>query len=344
MFNKYLMLPIALLAGTMSLTEAQAQDKKEKKEIIIRGDDKGEKTIIMIEGDKVIVNGKEVTGDDKETIIMKSLAPNPKVFMFKSDSLLSPSGDVPKIFEWKGDMPRQEIRMFRMDGDRDSETTESRPQLGVLTQANEKGVEVVDVTEPSGAAKAGIKKGDIITSVDDKKIENPEALVEYIRSKKPGDVVAINLLREGKKESLKATLGEMRTVSRMHTITMPEGPDMPGNIERVIEMMPRNGMEGMPRREVKVEVIHQRPKLGMQVEEQVSGKGLKVLEVKPDGAAAKAGLKVGDIVEQIDGQAVNNLDDLRTALEKENKSHKLNIIRAGKSMELTVTFLRKGEF
>jgi S1-C subfamily serine protease len=130
----------------------------------------------------------------------------------------------------------------------------------------------------------------------------------------------------------------------MRTITMPEGPDMPGNIERVIEMMPRNRMEGMPRREVKVEVIQQRPKLGMQVEEQVSGKGLKVLEVKPDGAAAKAGLKVGDIVEQIDGQAVNNLDDLRTALEKENKSHKLNIIRAGKSMELTVTFLRKGEF
>jgi serine protease Do len=344
MVKKYLLLPVALLTGGMLISGVQAQDKKEKKEIIIRGDDKGEKTIIMIEGDKVIVNGKEVTGDDKETIIMKRMSTNPQFFMFKTDSLLSSSGDMLKNFEWKGDMPRGDIRMFRMDGDRNTETTEVRAQLGVLTQANEKGVEVVDVTEPSAAAKAGIKKGDLITSVDDKKIENPEVLVEYIRSKKPGDVVAINLLREGKKESLKATLGEMRTVSRMHTITMPEGPDMPGNIERVIEMMPRNGMEGMPRREVKVEVIHQRPKLGMQVEEQVSGKGLKVLEVKPDGAAAKAGLKVGDIVEQIDGQAVNNLDDLRTALEKENKSHKLNIIRAGKSMELTVTFLRKGEF
>jgi serine protease Do len=203
---------------------------------------------------------------------------------------------------------------------------------------------VVDVTEPSGAAKAGIKKGDIITSIDDRKIENPEVLVEYIRSKKPGDVIAINLLREGKKESLKATLGKMRTMSRMRTITMPEGQDRPGNIERIIEMMPRNGMDGMPRREVKVEVIQQRPKLGVQVEEQVSGKGLKVLEVKPDGAAAKAGLKVGDIVEQIDGQAVNSLDEIRTALEKENKSHKLNIIRAGKSMELTVKFLKKGDF
>ena len=344
MVKKYLLLPVALLTGGLLISGVQAQDKKEKKEIIIRGDDKGEKTIIMIEGDKVIVNGKEVTGDDKETIIMKRLSTNPQFFMFKTDSLLSSSGDMLKNFEWKGDMPRGDIRMFRMDGDRNTETTEVRAQLGVLTQANEKGVEVVDVTEPSAAAKAGIKKGDLITSVDDKKIENPEVLVEYIRSKKPGDVVSIDLLRNGKKESLKAKLGEMRTVSSMRTITIPDGHDRPESIERVIEMMPRNGMEGMPRREVKVEVIHQRPKLGMQVEEQISGKGLKVLEVKPDGAAAKAGLKVGDIVEQIDGQAVNNLDELRTALEKENKSHKMNIIRAGKSMELTVTFLRKGEF
>jgi S1-C subfamily serine protease len=82
----------------------------------------------------------------------------------------------------------------------------------------------------------------------------------------------------------------------------------------------------------------------MQVEEQTSGKGLKVLEVKSDAPAAKAGLKVGDVVEKIDGQSVNNLDELRAALEKENKSHKLNIIRAGKSMELTVLFLRKGAF
>jgi serine protease Do len=344
MVKKYLLLPVALLTGGMLISGVQAQDKKEKKEIIIRGDDKGEKTIIMIEGDKVIVNGKEVTGDDKETIIMKRSAPNARVFMFNTDSIMSSSGDILKNFEWKEGMPMPEIRMFRGDGNRETEKTEVRAQLGVLTQASDKGVEVVDVTEPSAAAKAGIQKKDIITSVDDQKMENPEALVEYIRSKKPGDVVTINLLREGKKESVKATLGEMRTVSRMRTITMPDGQDRPGNIERIIEMMPRNGMEGAPRREVKVEVIQQRPKLGVQVEEQASGKGLKVLEVKPDAPAARAGLKVGDIVEQLDGKAVNNLEDLRAALEKEIKSHKLNIIRAGKPLELMVNFLKKGDF
>lgn len=336
MFKKQLLLPIALIAGGLSISESFAQEKKEKKEIIIRGDEKGEKTIILVEGDKVTVNGKEVTGGDKETIIMKRSAPNAKVFMFKSDSLMG-SEQLLEGFDLQGQMPQ--IRMFRSEGDSESETTETRTQLGVLTQAGDKGVEVVDVTEPSGAAKAGIQKGDIIVSVDDKKIDKPESLSEYIRSKKAGDVVNIELLRAGKTEKIKATLGEMRTISRFRTLMMPEESG-PKNIqiERMIER---------PMREVNVEVRNQRPKLGLQVEEQASGKGLKVLEVKPDAPAAKSGLKTGDILEQIDGKAVNNVEDMRGALENGASEYRMDIRRSGKPMELKVSIpkpLRKENF
>lgn len=336
MFKKHLLLPIALIAGGLSISGSYAQEKKEKKEIIIRGNDKGEKTVILVEGDKVIVNGKEVTGEDKETIIMKRSAPNARVFMFKSDSLMG-SEELLKEFDLQGQMPQ--IRMFRGDGNSESETTETRTQLGVLTQAGDKGVEVVDVTEPSGAAKAGIQKGDIIVSVDDKKIDKPESLSEYIRSKKPGDVVNVELIREGKTEKIKATLGEMRTVSRFRTLTIPEergGRNI--EIERLIER---------PKREVNVEVRTQRPKLGVQVEEQASGKGLKVLEVKPDAPAAKSGLKTGDILEQIDGKTINSVDDMRGALEKGAADYRMNIRRNGKPMELKVSIpkpLRKENF
>ncbi len=335
MFKKQLLLPIALIAGGLSISESFAQEKKEKKEIIIRGDEKGEKTIILVEGDKVTVNGKEVTGGDKEAIIMKRSAPNAQVFMFKSDSLMN-SGDLLKGLELQGQMPQ--ILMFRSEDDRETETTESRTQLGVLTQPGDKGVEVVDVTEPSGAAKAGIQKGDIIVSVDDKKIDKPESLSEYIRSKKAGDVVNIELIRAGKTEKIKATLGEMRTISRFRTLTMPEERGRNIQIERMIEQ---------PMREVKVEVRTQRPSLGLQVEEQASGKGLKVLEVKPDAPAAKSGLKTGDILEQIDGKAVNNVDDMRSALEKGAADYRMNIRRNGKHLELKVSIpkpLRKESF
>ena len=335
MFKKHLLLPIAIIAGGLTTTHIVAQEKKEKKEIIIRGDEKGEKTVIVVEGDKVIVNGKEITGDDKETIIMKRSAPNARVFMFNTDSLMK-SGDLLKDFDFNGQMP--EIRMFRREDDRETETTETRTQLGVLTQPGEKGVEVVDVTEPSGAAKAGIQKGDIIVSVDDKKIDKPESLSEYIRSKKPGDVVNIELIRAGQTEKRKATLGEMRTVSRFRTITMPEERGRNIEIDRMIER---------PLREVNVEVRTQRPKLGLQVEEQASGKGLKVLEVKPDAPAAKSGLKTGDILDQIDGKDMNNVDDMRSALEKGAADYRMNIRRNGKPMELKVSIqkpLRKENF
>ena len=335
MLKKHLLLPIALIAGGLSISESHAQEKKEKKEIIIRGDEKGDKTIILVEGDKVTVNGKEVTGGDKEAIIMKRSAPNAQVFMFKSDSLMN-SGDLLKGLELQGQIP--EILMFRSEDDRETETTESRTQLGVLTQPGDKGVEVVDVTEPSGAAKAGIQKGDIIVSVDDKKIDKPESLSEYIRSKKAGDVVNIELIRAGKTEKIKATLGEMRTISRFRTLTMPEERGRNIKIERMIEQ---------PMREVKVEVRTQRPSLGLQVEEQATGKGLKVLEVKPDAPAAKSGLKTGDILDQIDGKDINNVDDMRSALEKGAADYRMNIRRNGKLMELKVSIpkpLRKENF
>jgi serine protease Do len=255
--------------------------------------------------------------------------------MFKSDSLMN-SSDLLKGLELQGQMPQ--ILMFRSEDDRETETTESRTQLGVLTQPGDKGVEVVDVTEPSGAAKAGIQKGDIIVSVDDKKIDKPESLSEYIRSKKAGDVVNIELIRAGKTEKIKATLGEMRTISRFRTLTMPEERGRNIQIERMIEQ---------PMREVKVEVRTQRPSLGLQVEEQASGKGLKVLEVKPDAPAAKSGLKTGDILEQIDGKAVNNVDDMRSALEKGAADYRMNIRRNGKPLELKVSIpkpLRKESF
>lgn len=337
MFKRHLLFPVTLIACGLSFSTSYAQEKKEKKEIIIRGNDKGEKTVIVVEGDKVIVNGKEMTGEDKETIIMKRSAPNARVFMFKPDSLANPN-ELLKEFEWQGQMPQ--IRMFRSDADRETETTESRTQLGVLTQPGEKGVEVVDVTEPSGAAKAGIQKGDIIVSVDDKKIDKPESLSEYIRSKKPGEVVNIELLRAGKTEKIKATLGEMKTVSRFRTLTMPDEPGRNIMIERMIE-------GDRPMQNVKVEVRTQRPKLGLQVEEQASGKGLKVLEVKPDAPAGKSGLKTGDILDQIDGKDINNVDDMRSALEKESADYRMNIRRNVKPMELKVSIpkpLRKENF
>jgi serine protease Do len=67
--------------------------------------------------------------------------------------------------------------------------------LGVVTEEVEGGVKVTELTDESAAKKAGIKEGDIITKIGDTKIEDPDQLSETVRKHKPGEKVAITLLR-----------------------------------------------------------------------------------------------------------------------------------------------------
>ncbi len=99
--------------------------------------------------------------------------------------------------------------------------TVSWPSLGVvITENNEavanelnlktdKGIVVVEVPEGS-ARKAGIKKNDVIISVDGKEIVQSEDLIAYIRSKKVGDIVTLTIDRSGKKMDVKVQLGELK--------------------------------------------------------------------------------------------------------------------------------------
>jgi len=68
------------------------------------------------------------------------------------------------------------------------------------------GVRLAGVTNGSPAARAGLREGDIIIQLAGKKIQNIEDLTAVLRGQKPGDEVAIVVLRTGKPVSLKAIL------------------------------------------------------------------------------------------------------------------------------------------
>lgn len=99
--------------------------------------------------------------------------------------------------------------------------TVSWPSLGVIiTENNEvvakeyglktdKGILVVEV--PEGPARsAGIKKNDVIISIDEKEINKSGDLISYIRSKKVGDTVDLTIDRFGKKMNIKVRLSELQ--------------------------------------------------------------------------------------------------------------------------------------
>jgi Do/DeqQ family serine protease len=68
------------------------------------------------------------------------------------------------------------------------------------------GFYVADVTNKSGAQKAGLEKGDIIIKVDNIKINSFADLTGYLNTKRPNDVVNVTYLRNGDKKTAKVTL------------------------------------------------------------------------------------------------------------------------------------------
>ncbi len=75
---------------------------------------------------------------------------------------------------------------------------EGGPALGVTLGDSKEMLEVIGVSEGSGAAEAGVLKGDIITKVNGKVVKVIEDLVEVLKELKAGDVAKVSLKRGGK--------------------------------------------------------------------------------------------------------------------------------------------------
>ena len=92
-----------------------------------------------------------------------------------------------------------------------------RARLGItMTAVNEKtademklssleGVYVVEVSKGGAADKAGIKKGDVVTEVGDKKVKDPANFQEIVNKYHPGDVVVLKVVRGEKPMEVKVT-------------------------------------------------------------------------------------------------------------------------------------------
>src|SRR6476661_7012882 len=159
------------------------------------------------------------------------------------------------------------LQTVRIHGD------SNRAMLGVTTEKADKGVEIQEITsKESAAAKAGLKEGDIIVRVDDKKIEDPDELTKVIRSHKPGDKVSVTILRDDKEQKLTAELGKWKGAN---VFSVPNAKMDLGNMN--FDYNPRIAM---PRnRAFSYNYSGGGPKLGLSVQDTDDGKGVKVIEV-----------------------------------------------------------------
>ena len=300
--------------------KAKEKEKKERQQIIItRTGDTDAKTVIEIDGDKVKVNGKDVA-DLKDIQVHVNSFKEPNIF-----TLRTPGNNFSMTMDDFG-----HGSIFRVDS--------NRAMLGVITEGDDKGAQIQSITKESAAEKAGLKKGDIITKIDNRKIDGAEDVTDAIRAHKPGDKVSITYLRDEKEYKATAELGRWKGID-MKKMTAPkilsEKMWKEDFQDRIFERDFQRGQGSY--------AIGSRPRLGMSVQDTDDGKGVKVLELDEDGNAAKAGIKENDIILQIDDKAVNSADEISKLMKekKEQPAVKFQVNRAGKMQTIEVKIPRK---
>jgi S1-C subfamily serine protease len=194
--------------------------------------------------------------------------------------------------------------------------------VGPVKDSDTTGAMVHDVTPDSPAARAGLKKGDIIIKIDDQEVKAPEAVVETVKGHKAGDAVKLHVQRDGEEKTFEVTLGERRAV------TVAPMPEVFGK---------RPAFLGVWTRELNDEV---KKELGVEAD-----KGAVVADVMPHSPAAKAGLKKDDVITEVNGQAIANPEELRTTIQKlePGKEAAVKVLRGNETREFQVE-LRLGLF
>jgi serine protease Do len=157
----------------------------------------------------------------------------------------------------------------------------------------EKGILVAEVTEDSPAAKAGLRQGDVIVSVDDRATGTRGDFRNRIALTAPGTKRTLGLLREGKRLDLTVSIGKL--------------PEDSGQGVKSAEAT----------REYGLTVQNLTPELAARLDlEQTAG--VVVTQVAPGSAADRAGIRAGALIEEVNRKQVANLQEFRQAL---NESH-----------------------
>ena len=161
----------------------------------------------------------------------------------------------------------------------------------------QRGAFVSQVMPNSSAAKAGIKAGDVITSLNGKPISSFAALRAEVGSMPIGSKVTLGLLREGKPVNVSLEL-QQSSQNQVDSSTIFSGIE------------------------------------GAEMSNKGADKGVVVNNVKANSPAARIGLKKGDVIMGANQQPVKNIAELRKILDSKPSVLALNIQRGDTSLYL----------
>jgi serine protease Do len=205
--------------------------------------------------------------------------------------------------------------------------------IGVTVRDADSGVVVQEVRGDSAAARAGVKEGDVITEFDGERTRSAAQFTRLVRETAPGKTVKMAVLRNG----MPTTLDIAPEARNPDDIRFP---NLTRDINRHLQVLPRDFNFDFNLVEPWVSV-YSAGRLGMTItplSDQLASyfgvkQGVLVSEVVAGSAAEAAGLKAGDVITTVRGQAVSSSDDVL---------RELRAAESGTSVEIGIMRDRKG--
>ncbi|TAN44875.1 MAG: DegQ family serine endoprotease [Nitrospirae bacterium] len=178
---------------------------------------------------------------------------------------------------------------------------------------DENGALLVDVVEGGPADKAGLKRGDVITEYDGRKIENPSLFKNMVASTRPGKTVRVRLVRDGSTLTTTVVVGELQ-----------------GEQEAVAVQQADNSLKGVGVQDLTEEHLKK-----MNITKKL--KGVVVTEIEPQ-SPAQGILAAGDIILEINRRLVTGSKDYQSVVSGIDKTQNILvlIVRGGVSQYITV--------
>ena len=175
------------------------------------------------------------------------------------------------------------------------------------------GALVSDVESGSPAESAGLERGDVITALNGQPVKDSNVLRNEIAELPPGSDVELTVRRDGKEQTVTARLEALEPEGR-RAAAGPEG-------------------EGAGRFGLGVEPLtaERARELGVNARG-----GMLVTSVEPGSRASQAGLRPGDVIEQVDRKAVTSVDELRSALNNGSAPALVLVHRGGTTLFVTL--------
>lgn len=176
-----------------------------------------------------------------------------------------------------------------------------------------KGTLVSEVVADSPAAKAGVKRGDIITTYNGSEVSETKDLPRLVAATPIDKKVDLGILRDGKAKTLKVTIAKMDDGSS--ATGEPAVNDEKGQLGLTItninpEIAQRYGLRGT--------------------------EGVMITAIDPNSSAAEGNLRRGDVVLEINGKGTGDVADFRAAVAKVKKGEVLRLlVRRGEAILYT---------